>query len=114
MNDSKKLYVDVPLFCNRKKREYPVRMPIEEAQVAAEAADKKLKAAQALEQQLGTIPNLPDCILYYKGQAVILANVNEKSDDAVRRALNAAIGEDVYPVPEVKTREKKDAPAAAE
>lgn len=107
MADSK-FYVDVPLLCSRRKKEYPVRVPIEEAQAMVETAAKKSRMAEELRKQLAALPNLPDAVLLYKGQCVILANVNEKSDDAVKRALNQALGEDVFEVPEPTPRAKKD------
>lgn len=108
------LYVDVPMFCSRKKKEYSVRLPIDEARELAAKAERKATAAKALDQQIQTIPDFPDCLLYYKGQAVILANVDARSDDAIRRALNLALGENVFPVPESKPRAAKSSETKGE
>lgn len=108
MSDPKTMMVDISLYCSRRGKEVPVKVPLAEAQAAADLHAQKAQISEDFAERVLSEPVLPDAVFLYKGQCVVLANVNERSDEAVRRALNLALGAEVFPVPPPVPRKKRD------
>lgn len=109
------LIVEIPFECSRKRKEVSTRMPLSEAEAFAENLAARAAFAEKLSADLSAVPadKLPHLITVYKGKIVILSTVHDSNDDAIKRALNAAIGEDVFDVPPPVKRAPK-APGAAD
>lgn len=105
--------VEVPIHCSRKDKTLNARVPYAEAEALVQGAETRTRNAQMLSQQFSEVSpdQLPHLIVVYKGKAVILSTVHDSNDEAVKRALNAAIGSDAFDVPPPQKRKKSETPS---
>ena len=105
-----KIYVEVAIPCSRKGKTLNARVPHNEVEALVAGVDKRARNAQMMQEQFTQVPpdQLPHLIIVYKGQAVLLPTVHDSNDEAIKRALNAAIGSDAFDVPAPVKRKTGD------
>lgn len=106
----------IPFFCSRTQKHYDERMPVDEMMPFIEEMKKKTEVAKELGTTLTALPVKPDLVVYYKGKAVIMANVHGSNDVAIGRYINAIAKQNIFDLPEPKKRQAaadKAAPAPA-
>jgi hypothetical protein len=107
MSERAPVTVSIDFHCSRKNKDYPVSVPLAEAQAHVDLLEKKLAIATEVGKILAELDVLPDCVVLYKRKIVVLANVHESNDSVIGRLLNDVIQRDEYPTKEPKPRKRK-------
>lgn len=101
----------LPFTCSRTEKTYQVKMPIEEMKKYLEGLEQRAHAAKAVGDYITGLAVKPDCVIYYKGKAVIFANVHENSDAAIGRFVNEIAKKEIFQLAPAKPRKRKGAGA---
>lgn len=99
--------VTVPYTCDRTGKTHNEPVLLQDASEFIKNMDVRKTVADEIGGYLAQLPVAPDLVLRYKGQTFILANVHEKSDDAIHKAINLILKKDVYELPPATPRKRK-------
>lgn len=105
--------VKLPIKCNRQDKEILESVAYEDITTVVSNVDARKANAEKLAAIINQMSpdQVPHFVAIYKGSVVILPTVHASEDNAVKRALNAAVGcpadKPVFPVPPPKARAPK-------
>jgi len=108
----------MPVTCSRTGRLENKQLTADEAVSFSQTLTTRLENTRKFESEAGQLTaddSRPDLIVSYKGKAVALAVVGEKSHESVLRLLAKLTNrEDVFPPPAVKPRKRNEKPTPEE
>ena len=85
--------VTVNLMCDRTGKTSPVEVPLNLAETLMNSVAKKREVAETLTREFAKLgkTTLPDLVICFRGEVVVLPYVNPESDVVISRSLTAAV-----------------------